>query len=55
MEERKKTLYVSPSTKVYVIEPTQILAGSIKSSTSVNDWEEGVDLGSFDTEENFNN
>ena len=50
MEERKKKHYVAPSMKVYEIEPTQIMAGSISSSTSVNEWEEGNSLGSYEME-----
>ena len=48
MEENKKKHYVTPSMKVYEIEPTQLLAGS----TSVNDWGDGGYLGSGDMEEN---
>ena len=47
MEENKKKHYVTPSMKVYEIEPTQILAGSSGSSeVSVNDWGDGNSLGS---------
>ena len=46
MEENKKKHYVTPSMKVYKIEPTQILAGSFSSSTTVNDWGNGGFLGS---------
>ena len=52
MEENKKKTYVSPSMKVYEIEPTQLLAGSGVSTTSVNDWGYGGSLGSGDMEEN---
>ena len=51
MEENKKKTYVSPSMKVYEIEPTQLLAGSGVSTTSVNDWGEGGNLGSGEMEE----
>ena len=52
MEENKKKHYVTPSMKVYEIEPTQLLAGSGVSATSVNDWGDGGYLGSGDMEEN---
>ena len=52
MEENKKKHYVTPSMKVYEIEPTQLLAGSGVSATSVNDWGDGGNLGSGDMEEN---
>ena len=51
MEERKKKTYVSPSMKVYEIEPTQLLAGSPK--VSVNDWGYGGSWGSYEMEENY--
>ena len=52
MEENKKKHYVTPSMKVYEIEPTQILAGSSGSSeVSVSSWREGNSLGSYDMEE----
>lgn len=44
MEENKKKHYVTPSMKVYEIEPTQLL----DASTSVNDWNEGGSLGAHE-------
>ena len=53
MEENKKKHYVTPSMKVYEIEPTQILAGSPGSpNVSVSSWENGESLGSGEMEEN---
>ena len=52
MEESKKKPYVAPSMKVYEIEPTQLLAGSGVSTTSVNGWGDGGILGSGEMEEN---
>ena len=52
MEENTKTTHVSPSMKVYEIEPTQLLAGSGVSTTSVNDWGDGGSWGSYEMEEN---
>ena len=49
MEENKKKHYVTPSMKVYEIEPTQILAGSTK--VSVSSWSYGGSLGSGEMEE----
>ena len=51
MEENKKKHYVTPSMKVYEIEPTQLLAESGVSTTSVNDWGDGGNLGSGEMEE----
>ena len=51
MEKSKKKPYVAPSMKVYEIEPTQLLAGSGVSTTSVNDWGDGGNLGSGEMEE----
>ena len=52
MEENKKKHYVTPSMKVYEIEPTQILAGSPGSpEVSVSNWKEGESLGSGEMEE----
>ena len=51
MEENKKKHYVTPSMKVYEIEPTQLLAGSGVSATSVNDWGDGGSFGSGEMEE----
>ena len=51
MTENKKKTYVSPSIKVYEIKPTQLLAGSGVSATSVNDWGDGGNLGSGEMEE----
>ena len=51
MEENEKKTYVSPSMKVYEIEPTQLLAGSGVSATSVNDWGDGGSFGSGEMEE----
>ena len=53
MEENKKKHYVTPSMKVYEIEPTQLLAGSgsnedTQTNTSVNDWNEGGSLGAHE-------
>ena len=53
MEENKKKHYVTPSMKVYEIEPTQLLAGSgsnedTPTNTSVNDWNEGGSLGTHE-------
>lgn len=48
MEENKKKQYVTPSMKVYEIEPTQLLAGSV----SVDEWGTGGSLGSGDMQEN---
>ncbi|MGM9777097.1 MAG: hypothetical protein ACI3ZD_02015 [Prevotella sp.] len=51
MKENKKKHYVTPSMKVYEIEPTQLLAGSAgdtPTNTSVNEWNEGGSLGSHD-------
>ena len=51
MEENKKKHYVTPSMKVYEIEPTQLLAGSNEdapANTSVNDWNEGGSLGAHE-------
>ena len=51
MEENKKKHYVTPSMKVYEIEPTHILAGSpenVPTNTSVNEWNDGGSLGSYD-------
>ena len=53
MEERKKKHYVTPSMKVYEIVPTQILAGSGVSTTSVNDWGDGGSFGSGEMEEDY--
>ena len=52
MTENKKKPYVAPSIKVYEIEPTQLLAVSGVSTTSVNDWGNGGSLGSGDMQEN---
>ena len=52
MEKSKKKPYVAPSMKVYEIEPTQLLAGSGVSTTSVNDWGDGGSWGSYEMEEN---
>lgn len=52
MEKSKKKPYVTPSMKVYEIEPTQLLAGSGVSTTSVNDWGDGGSWGSYEMEEN---
>ena len=52
MVERNKKHYVTPSMKVYEIEPTQILAGSPGStSVSVSSWRDGESLGSGEMEE----
>ena len=51
MEERTKKHYVAPSMKVYETEPTQILTGStenVPTNTSVNEWNNGGSLGSYD-------
>ena len=51
MEERNKKHYVVPAMKVYEIEPTQLLAGSNEdtpTNTSVNEWNDGGSLGSYD-------
>ena len=51
MTENKKKHYVTPSMKVYEIEPTQLLAGSNEdtpTNTSVNDWNEGGSLGAHE-------
>ena len=48
MEKSKKKPYVAPSMKVYEIEPTQLLAGSV----SVDEWGTGGSLGSGDMQEN---
>ena len=51
MEENKKKHYVTPSMKVYEIEPTQLLTGSpenVPTNTSVNEWNNGGSLGSYD-------
>ena len=51
MEERNKKHYVAPSMKVYETEPTQILTGStenVPTNTSVNEWNNGGSLGSYD-------
>ena len=50
MEKSKKKPYVAPSMKVYEIEPTQLLAGSGVSTTSVNDWGDGGSWGSYEME-----
>ena len=52
MEKSKKKPYVAPSMKVYEIEPTQLLAGSGVSTTSVNDWGDGGSWGSYEMQEN---
>ena len=52
MEKSKKKPYVAPSMKVYEIEPTQLLAGSGVSTTSVIDWGDGGSWGSYEMEEN---
>ena len=52
VKETKKKNYESPSMKVYEIEPTQLLAGSGVSTTSVNDWGDGGSWGSYEMEEN---
>ena len=52
MTENKKKHYVTPSMKVYEIEPTQLLAVSGVSTTSVNDWGNGGSWGSYEMEEN---
>ena len=49
LEENKKQHYVTPSMKVYEIEPTQILAGSTK--VSVSSWGDGNSLGSGEMDE----
>ena len=49
MEENKKKHYITPSMKVYEIEPTQILTGSTK--VSVSSWEDGESLGSGEMDE----
>ena len=49
MEKSKKKHYVTPSMKVYEIEPTQLLAGSPK--VSVDSWGTGGSLGSGEMEE----
>ena len=51
MTENKKKPYVTPSMKVYEIETMQLLAWSGVSSTSVNDWGDGGDLGSGEMQE----
>ena len=51
MEKSKKKPYVAPSMKVYEIEPTQLLAGSGVSTTSVNDWGDGGSWGSYEMQE----
>ena len=52
MVERNKKHYVTPSMKVYEIEPTQILAGSTgDTDVSVSSWRDGNSLGSYDMEE----
>ena len=52
MEERNKKHYVTPSMKVYEIEPTQILAGSTRDTeVSVSSWDNGESLGSGEMEE----
>lgn len=51
LEENKKKHYVTPSMKVYEIEPTQLLAGStenVPTNTSVNDWNDGSSLGAHE-------
>ena len=51
MEKRNKKHYVAPSMKVYETEPTQILTGStenVPTNTSVNEWNNGGSLGSYD-------
>ena len=50
MEENKKKHYVTPSIKVYEIEPTQLLTGS--PDVSVSSWRDGNSLGSGEMEEN---
>lgn len=48
---KQKKHYVTPSMKVYEIEPTQLLAGSNEdtpTNTSVNDWNEGGSLGAHE-------
>ena len=50
MEENKKKHYVTPSMKVYEIEPTQLLAVSTK--VSVSSWGDGDSWGSYEMEEN---
>ena len=52
MEKSKKKPHVAPSMNVYDIEPTQLLAGSGVSTTSVNDWGDGGSWGSYEMEEN---
>ena len=51
MTENKKKTYVSPSMKVYEIKPTQLLAVSGVSTTSVNDWGNGGSFGSYEMQE----
>ena len=51
MEKSKKKPYVAPSMKVYEIEPTQLLAVSGVSTTSVNDWGNGGSWGSYEMQE----
>ena len=52
MEENKKKHYVTPSMKVYEIEPTQILAGSSRDTeVSVSSWGDGNSLGSGEMDE----
>ena len=52
MEKSKKKPYVAPSMKVYEIEPTQLLAGSGVSTTSVDEWGTGGSWGSYEMQEN---
>ena len=49
MEANKKKHYVTPSMKVYEIEPTQLLTGSTK--VSVSSWGDGGSFGSGEMEE----
>ena len=51
MEENKKKHYVTPSMKVYEIEPTQLLTGSTK--VSVSSWSDGESLGTGEMEEDL--
>ena len=54
MEERNKKHYVTPSMKVYEIEPTQILAGSSRDTeVSVSSWGDGESLGTGEMEKDW--
>ncbi|MGN0309584.1 MAG: hypothetical protein ACI4C3_03200 [Bacteroides sp.] len=44
-ELKAKRTYEAPQVEVIEVEPMQVMAGSVNTSTSVNDWGDGGSLG----------